>query len=123
MMRLPRFRYLAPTSLSDAAAALRDLGPDAAVLAGGTDLFPNMKRRQQTPGTVVALRGIAALRARSISGDGGLTAGALTSLSALEHDPAIAATWPALAHAAGAVATPPIRNMATLGGNLCLDTR
>ena len=49
MMRLPRFRYLAPSSLAEAAAALRDLGPEAAVLAGGTDLFPNMKRRQQTP--------------------------------------------------------------------------
>ena len=55
-------------------------------LAGGTDLFPNMKRRQQTPATVVALRGIAALHARQIGGDRGLTIGALTRLSALEHD-------------------------------------
>jgi len=53
MMRLPRFRYLAPRSLAEAVAALGDLGPDAAPLAGGTDLLPNMKRRQQTPATVV----------------------------------------------------------------------
>jgi 4-hydroxybenzoyl-CoA reductase subunit beta len=122
MMRLPRFRYVAPTSLPEAAAALRDLGPDAAVLAGGTDLFPNMKRRQQTPGTVVALRGIAALRERATD-RGGLTLGALVPLSAIEHDREIAAAWPALARAASLVATPPLRNMGTIGGNLCLDTR
>jgi 4-hydroxybenzoyl-CoA reductase subunit beta len=123
MMRLPRFRYLAPTSLAEAAAALADLGPSASVLAGGTDLFPNMKRRQQTPGTVIGLRGIAALRARQGDAAGGLTLGALTRLSVVEHDRAIAAAWPALARAASLVATPPLRNMGTLGGNLCLDTR
>src|SRR5882724_5245999 len=119
MMRLPRFRYVAPSSLPEAAAALADLGPEATVLAGGTDLFPNMKRRQQTPRTVVALRGIAALRARSIDPARGLTLGALTQLSALEHDRAIAAAWPALSRAASLVATPPLRNMGTIGGNLC----
>src|SRR5690349_12760974 len=123
MMRLPRFRYLAPSSLAEAAAALADLGPEAAVLAGGTDLFPNMKRRQQTPQTVVALRGIAALRSRASDPAGGFTIGALTGLSALEHDGALAKAWPALARAASLVATPPLRNMGTIGGNLCLDTR
>ena len=123
MMRLPRFQYLAPASLAEAARALADAGPSAMVLAGGTDLFPNMKRRQQTPGTVIGLRGIAALRARTAEPGRGIAIGALTRLSAIEHDPAIAAAWPALARAASLVATPPIRNMATLGGNLCLDTR
>ncbi len=123
MMRLPRFHYLAPASLAEAARALADAGPSAMVLAGGTDLFPNMKRRQQTPGTVIGLRGIAALRARTAEPGRGIAIGALTRLSAIEHDPAIAAAWPALARAASLVATPPIRNMATLGGNLCLDTR
>jgi len=122
MMRLPRFRYLAPTAIGEAARALADLGPAASVLAGGTDLFPNMKRRQQTPGTVIGLRGIAALRARSRDA-AGFAIGALTRLSEIEHDPAIAAAWPALARAASLVATPPLRNMGTLGGNLCLDTR
>src|SRR5436853_7540080 len=96
MMRLPRFRYLAPRKLSEAAAALSDLGVEAALLAGGTDLFPNMKRRQQTPATVVGLRGISALRDRSGDPARGLTVGALTRLSEIEHDPAIAAAWPAL---------------------------
>jgi len=123
MMRLPRFHYLAPASLADAARALADAGPSAMVLAGGTDLFPNMKRRQQTPGTVIGLRGIAALRTRTGDPGRGIAIGALTRLSAIEHDRAIAAAWPALARAASLVATPPIRNMATLGGNLCLDTR
>jgi 4-hydroxybenzoyl-CoA reductase subunit beta len=123
MMRLPRFRYVAPTSLSEAVAAVADLGPEAAVLAGGTDLFPNMKRRQQTPGTVVALRGIAALRGRIFDPERGLTLGALTRLSSIEHDRAIAGAFPALSRAASLVATPPLRNMGTVGGNLCLDTR
>ena len=123
MMRLPRFRYLAPASLDEAVAILADLGAEAAVVAGGTDLFPNMKRRQQTPGTVVGLRGIAKLRERSGDPARGITLGALTRLSTLEHDRMIAAAWPALSRAASLVATPPLRNMGTLGGNLCLDTR
>jgi 4-hydroxybenzoyl-CoA reductase subunit beta len=123
MMRLPRFRYLAPRSLAEAAAVLADLGPEAAPIAGGTDLLPNMKRRQQTPATVVGLRGVPELRARSGDAARGLTLGAMTRLSALERDPALAAAWPSLPRAASLVATPPLRNMGTLGGNLCLDTR
>jgi len=123
MMRLPRFRYHAPRQLSEAAALLADLGPEAAPLAGGTDLLPNMKRRQQTPAHVVGLRGVAALSARSGDPARGLTLGAMTRLGALERDGQVLAGWPALARAAGLVASPPLRNMATLGGNLCLDTR
>jgi 4-hydroxybenzoyl-CoA reductase subunit beta len=123
MMRLPRFRYLAPRSLAEAAAVLADLGPEAAPIAGGTDLLPNMKRRQQTPATVVGLRGIPELRARSGDPARGLTLGAMTRLSAVERDEVLAAAWPALPRAASLVATPPLRNMGTLGGNLCLDTR
>jgi 4-hydroxybenzoyl-CoA reductase subunit beta len=123
MMRLPRFRYLAPRKLSEATAALADLGAGATVLAGGTDLFPNMKRRQQTPATLVGLREIPVLRERSGDPRSGSTLGALTRLSEIEHDAAIAAGWPALVHAAASVATPPLRNMGTLGGNLGLETR
>jgi 4-hydroxybenzoyl-CoA reductase subunit beta len=123
MMRLPRFRYVAPRSLAEAAAVLADLGPEAAPIAGGTDLLPNMKRRQQTPATVVGLRGIPELSARSGDPARGLTLGAMTRLSTLERDAAIGAAWPALRRAASLVATPPLRNMGTIGGNLCLDTR
>lgn len=123
MMRLPRFRYHAPRKLAEAAALLSDLGPEAMPLAGGTDLLPNMKRRQQTPAHLVGLRTVEALGARSGDPARGLTLGAMTRLAALERDGQVLAGWPALARAAGLVASPPLRNMATLGGNLCLDTR
>jgi 4-hydroxybenzoyl-CoA reductase subunit beta len=123
MMRLPRFRYLAPRTLAEAAAALADLGGEAMPLAGGTDLLPNMKRRQQTPATVVGLRGIAGLGERSGDPQRGFALGAMTRLADLEASGPLAAAFPALARAASLVATPPLRNMATLGGNLCLDTR
>lgn len=123
MMRLPRFRHLAPATLAEAAAALADLGPDAVPLAGGTDLVPNMKRRQHTPAAVVSLRGIAALRERAGDARAGLSLGAMTRLAAVAGDPGIEAGWPALSRAAALVGTPALRNMGTLGGNLCLDTR
>jgi len=123
MMRLPRFRYLAPRSLREATAALADLGPEALPVAGGTDLFPNMKRRQQTPAVVVGLRGVPELRA--VSGDParGLSLGAMSRLCEVAGDRGLSAAWPALARAASLVGTPPLRNMGTIGGNLCLDTR
>jgi 4-hydroxybenzoyl-CoA reductase subunit beta len=123
MMRLPRFRYFAPRSLADAAALLAEHGAQASLVAGGTDLWPNMKRRQQTPTRVIGLRGVAALH--GVSGDPatGFTVGAMTSLTAVERDAALAAAWPALGRAARLISTPPLRNMGTLGGNLCLDTR
>jgi 4-hydroxybenzoyl-CoA reductase subunit beta len=120
-MRLPRFKYLAPKSAAEAAAILADFGPEAQLVSGGTDLWPNMKRRQQTPARVVGLRGVRELF--ESNGLTGITLGAMTTLTRLERDEAVRARWPALSHAASLVATPPIRNMATLGGNLCLDTR
>ncbi len=123
MMRLPRFRYVAPRTVPEAAAVLADLGPEAAPLAGGTDLLPNMKRRQQTPGTVVGLRGVEALHGAAGTPATGISLGAMTTLAAIERNEALRAAWPALARAASLVATPPIRTTATLGGNCCLDTR
>lgn len=118
MMRLPRFAYLAPRTLDEATRMLRDLGPEAQVVAGGTDLWPNMKRRQQTPAQVIGLRRVAGLR-----GVDGFTVGAMTTLTELERSEAVQAAWPALARAARLISTPPLRNMGTVGGNLCLDTR
>jgi 4-hydroxybenzoyl-CoA reductase subunit beta len=123
MMRLPRFQYFAPRTIADAAQLLSHWGPQAALVAGGTDLWPNMKRRQFTPTRVIGLRGVPALHDVAGSPTGGLTVGAMISLTALERDERIAAAWPALAHAARLISTPPLRNMGTLGGNLCLDTR
>jgi 4-hydroxybenzoyl-CoA reductase subunit beta len=123
MMRLPRFQYFAPRAVDEAAAILADWGAEAAVVAGGTDLFPNMKRRQQTPRRVIGLRGVAALGAREGDAARGITLGAMTSLTRVEHDRELAAAWPALTAAAASISTPPLRNMGTLGGNLCIDTR
>jgi 4-hydroxybenzoyl-CoA reductase subunit beta len=121
MMRAPRFRYHAATSVKDAVAALADGGPDAMLLAGGTDLVPNMKRQQQTPGLLIGIRGVGELR--TIANGTGLTIGACATLSDVAENPKVRSGYAALAKAAGSVATVHLRNMGTLGGNLCLDTR
>jgi len=91
------------------------------LVAGGTDLLPNMKRRQQVPSTLVGLRRIDELN--QITNGDGLTIGAGVTLTRLVRDPRVRASYGALWQAASQVATPHLRNMGTLGGNLCLDTR
>jgi 4-hydroxybenzoyl-CoA reductase subunit beta len=122
MMRLPPFTYLAPGSLTEAAEQLA-AHPDAVVVAGGTDLLPNMKRRQQEPNVIIGLRRVRELRGICVGEDGGLRIGAMTPLAALAADSIVRERYPALAQAAELVSTPHLRLMGTLGGNLCLDTR
>jgi 4-hydroxybenzoyl-CoA reductase subunit beta len=122
MMRLPRFRYYAPHTVAEAIAIRSDAGPDGAYVAGGTDLYPNMKRRQQTPKVVVGLSRVAEL-SHVAERDGRLALGAGLLLSEVENDPRVRARYPGLAHAVSEISTPPLRNMGTLGGNLLLDTR
>jgi 4-hydroxybenzoyl-CoA reductase subunit beta len=121
VLRLPPFRYAAPGTAQDAARLLADYGPDAMPVAGGTDLFPNMKRRQFTPRVVVALRGLD--EARGVRVNGGLDLGAMTTLTEVTDHPVVRDRWPAIARAAGLVSSPPLRNAGTIGGNLCVDTR
>ena len=121
MMRLPDFRYRAPRTIEDAAAWLAENPERTMVLAGGTDLLPNMKRRQQTPEIVVGLRGIRELA--DITNGSGLTIGAGVTLTSLVGDPRVRDGYRGLWQAAAQIATPHLRNMGTLGGNLCLDTR
>lgn len=121
MLRLPPFRFLLPTSAREAASMLADHGPDAMVVAGGTDLYPNMKRRQFEPKVLVSLRGLP--DARGIAVNGGLRLGAMATLSEVAGHPGVQARWPAIAKAAGLVSSPPLRNAGTIGGNLCVDTR
>ncbi len=126
MMRLPRFRYHAPATLREAAAILASEGPGAMPVAGGTDLYPNMKRRHQTPNTLVALRRIESLRGVR-RGNGrrgrGLWIGPATSLTDLEENPLLRDRYPGLHEAVRTISTPILRNMGTIGGNICLDTR
>jgi 4-hydroxybenzoyl-CoA reductase subunit beta len=122
MMRLPLFAFRAPATLQEAARILHGEGPSAMPLAGGTDLLPNMKRRQQVPRTLLGLRSIDSLRAIQFA-ESGMRLGACLTLSDIASDPRFRNGATALSQAAAQVATPHIRNMATLGGNLCLDTR
>jgi len=123
MLRLPRFQYVSPPTVIDALGARFQLGSDAMYVAGGTDLYPNMKRRQQTPRHVISLAGIESLREIHSGPELGLRIGACVTLAQLASDPIVRRHYPAVAAAAGLVSTPPLRNMGTIGGNLLLDTR
>jgi 4-hydroxybenzoyl-CoA reductase subunit beta len=122
MMRLPLFDFRAPRTLDEAIRVLDGERETAMVLAGGTDLLPNMKRRQQVPKTLISLRNIESLQNVSIDANG-MRLGACLKLSAIEHDRRYRNGGSALWQAASQVATSHIRNQATLGGNICLDTR
>jgi 4-hydroxybenzoyl-CoA reductase subunit beta len=123
MMRLPSFEFRAPREVSAAAALLAASPDDTMVLGGGTDLLPNMKRRQQTPRVLVSLRHIDELRHVNAGDEATTVVGAGVTLSALVANPGIRESCRGLWQAAAQVATPHLRNMGTIGGNLCLDTR
>lgn len=123
MLRLPPFRYLAPRRLDEAAHLLAQEGERAMLVAGGTDLFPNMKRRQFTPEVLIGLRRVAGLNFISGSPDTGLRLGAGVTLTTIAEHPLLQQHYAALATAAGSVSTPQLRNAGTIGGNLLLDTR
>jgi len=122
MMRLPLFEFRAPRTLEEAVRILDGQGPNTMPLAGGTDLLPNMKRRQQVPRTLMSLRHVENLTQVHLSNSGSRL-GACLTLTEIAEDPRFRNGLTALAQASALVATPHIRNMATLGGNLCLDTR
>jgi 4-hydroxybenzoyl-CoA reductase subunit beta len=133
VLRLPRFQLVEPTTWTEAATLLREHGAAASdvargtpsvpvmLVAGGTDLFPNMKRRQFTPRILISLGRVKG--ARGFSNGSGLRISAGTTLTEVASHPTVMAKYTALAEAAGAVSTPQLRNMGTIGGNLCLDTR
>jgi 4-hydroxybenzoyl-CoA reductase subunit beta len=122
MLRLPPFRYHRPETVEQAVSLLAEHEGDAMPVAGGTDLVPNMKHRLFTPGHLVALGGVEELRGIRNEGTR-LSIGSAETLAAVAAHPEVRLKFPALADAAGHVAGPQVRNRATLGGNLCLDTR
>jgi len=129
MLRLPPFELRTPTTLAEAAAVLAGEGAAEGrvrPVAGGTDLWPNMKRRHQQAEVVVSLMRIdelAGVTAGGGKGGGELTLGATTTLADVAAHPAVRRCYPALARAVDSISSPPLRNMGTLGGNVCVDTR
>src|SRR5690606_35262162 len=121
MDSMPAFELKRPNSVAEAAALLA-ADPQARLLAGGTDLVPNLRRGIERPPVLVDLGAVAGLDA-IVTAPEGTWIGAGVRLSQLAADPSIAHAWPAVAQAAGAVAGPGHRSVATVGGNLCLDTR
>ena len=121
MMRLPCFEYRSPRTAREAAKILASEGPEAMLLAGGTDLLPNMKRRQQVPKTLIGLRNVAKMG--EIKNGKDLVLGAGVTLTGLVRNARVKELYTGLWQAVAQIATPQLRNMGTLGGNLCLDTR
>jgi 4-hydroxybenzoyl-CoA reductase subunit beta len=114
------FELKRPASVAEASALLATSG--ARVIAGGTDLVPNLRRGIEAPDTLVDVTGVAGLDALDLDANPRVI-GAAVTLARLAGDPRVGAEYPALAQAAAQIAAPAHRNAGTLGGNLCLDTR
>src|SRR3954465_14858127 len=122
-MSLPAFKLLRPRTVEQAVSHLTSHASDIQIIAGGTDLLPSMKQRLFTPKYLLDIRGIEELQGiRSIPGHG-TEIGALVTLTAIEDSEFIRRSYPVLREAAATVASPILRNMGTIGGNICLDTR
>ncbi len=121
MLRLPPFRYVRPASVAQAAAVLADHGGEAMVLAGGTDLLPNLKRRQFDARVLVAVGHLEELATFRSNGD--IAIGAGMKLQEVAEQPEVRAYAPGLTEAMRQIANPQIQRQGTIGGNLCVDTR
>jgi 4-hydroxybenzoyl-CoA reductase subunit beta len=122
-MKLPKFEFIQPHSLQEACSILGEHDKKAAILAGGTALMVGLRYGLSKPAVVIGLKGLTELDYVDRNGSGGLAIGSMVSLETLEKSPIVLNEYPALAQAAQFVAVPPIRHKATVGGNLCLDTR
>jgi len=122
-LSLPQFRLLRPRAVEEAVSVLAKHTGNIRVLAGGTDLIPSMRQKLFEPERVLDLRGVAELRGVRPRAGGAVEIGALTTLSAIEKSVYLRQHFPVLTEAAATVASPVLRNMGTIGGNICLDTR
>jgi 4-hydroxybenzoyl-CoA reductase subunit beta len=122
-LSLPQFRLLRPRAIEEAVAYLAKHAGNVRVLAGGTDLIPSMRQKLFEPGCVLDLRGLSELRGIRPQTSGVVEIGALTTLSSIEKSTYLRQHYPVLTEAAATVASPVLRNMGTVGGNICLDTR
>ena len=128
-MSLPQFKLLRPRALDEAVGYLAKYAGagvppvQVRVIAGGTDLIPSMRQKLFEPEYVLDLRQIPELRGIREQKGTGVEIGALTPLSTVEHSDVLRRRYPVLTEAAATVASPVLRNMGTIGGNICLDTR
>jgi len=117
--RLPRFEYVSPGTVEEAVAFLSGHGEDAKLLAGGTDLVPQLKGREIKAHYVVDLKAIPGLDAVSPDGASVVTIGALATISAIARSPVVNERLPLLVQAASVMASPQVRNRGTFVGNIC----
>lgn len=122
-MSLPQFKLLRPRAPAEAVEFLAKHGKNLRVLAGGTDLIPSMRQKLFEPEFVLDIRHLSELNGIRPLAEGGVEIGALTPLSTIERSSFLRQHYPVLAEAAATVASPVLRNMGTIGGNICLDTR
>jgi len=120
VLRLPPIELVSPETVQEAAKVIAN--GNARLVAGGTDLWPNMKRRHQKAETVVSLMSIPGLDAIDVSGSD-IRIGGTATLANIIRDDRIRERLPAFANAVASISSPPLRNMGTIGGNLCIDTR
>lgn len=122
-MSLPTFKLFRPRAIEDAVGSLARYAGEIQIVAGGTDLLPSMKQRLFMPKYLLDIRGIEELQGvRSIPGHG-TEIGALVTLTAIEDSEFLRRSYPVLHAAVTTIASPILRNMGTIGGNICLDTR
>jgi 4-hydroxybenzoyl-CoA reductase subunit beta len=119
---MKNFAYFEPEEVGSALTLLAEHRGQAKIMAGGTDLIPQMKRGLIFPAAVVNLSKVPSLKKMEQS-QKGLRIGAMVPLSILERSPLLASRYPALQEAVRHVAARPIRNSGTIGGNICLDTK
>ncbi|HEY6971287.1 MAG TPA: FAD binding domain-containing protein, partial [Candidatus Angelobacter sp.] len=122
-MSLSSFKFLRPRRVEEAVAHLSAHKGQIRILAGGTDLIPSMGQKLFTPAYVMDVRGVDELRGIRVVPGAGVEIGALTPLSIIEDSEFIRRDYRVLHEAVSTVASPILRNMGTLGGNICLDTR
>ncbi|MEJ2724674.1 MAG: FAD binding domain-containing protein, partial [Deltaproteobacteria bacterium] len=117
--RLPKFEYHAPTSVQEALQYLSEYGARAKVLAGGTDLLISMKKRDEVPEHLVNLKGIEGLKTITYEKRQGLKIGGLATIGDIERQKIIQDKFTMLWDAVNVMAAPQVRNLGTIGGNLC----
>jgi len=116
---LPRFQFLEPETFEEVHHLVEKNKGDAVLMAGGTDLLVNLKRKVIKAKVVISLEKIKSLKQVHYSESAGLTLGSMVTVSELVETPIIKQKFPLLAIAANKIGSPQIRNRATIGGNIC----